>query len=130
MTIDPRAVAEEFYAGIQEAWNAADGAAFGAAFAADASFVNIRGEAHDGAAAIAAGHQAIFASVYRGSAVNYVVDVAMALGEAVVVARGRAVLDVPAGPLAGTHRAVSSVVLRLADGAWAAVAFHNTLVTA
>ncbi len=49
---------------LQDAWNAADGAAFGKPFAPDADFVTIRGELHSGPA-IAAGHQAIFDTIYR-----------------------------------------------------------------
>ena len=48
-----------------------DGAAFGAPFAEDAAFVDIRGEHHRGRQAITQGHQTIFATVYRGSAVRY-----------------------------------------------------------
>ncbi len=51
---------------LQDAWNAADGAAFGKPFAPDADFVTIRGELHSGPA-IAAGHQAIFDTIYRDS---------------------------------------------------------------
>jgi uncharacterized protein (TIGR02246 family) len=54
---------------LERAWNEAEGRAFGEPFTADADFVDIRGE-HHSREAIAAGHQAIFASVYRGSSVH------------------------------------------------------------
>ena len=61
--------------GLESAWNAGDGAAFGEPFTDDAVFVDIRGARHyGGRAAIAAGHQAIFDSIYRGSTVRYVLD--------------------------------------------------------
>jgi uncharacterized protein (TIGR02246 family) len=128
MSTDPQTVAGDFYARIEKAWNAADGAAFAEPFAADASFVDIRGEAHDGAPAIAGGHQAIFESVYRGSTVQYDLDLARAVTESVVLTRARATLTVPGGPLAGTHRSVLTTILQRTDDRWTAVAFHNTLV--
>lgn len=130
MTIDAHAVAQAFYATIEKAWNAGDGPAFGAPFADDTNFVDIRGVRHEGGPAeIGASHQGIFDSIYRGSSIRYVVETARALGD-VVLANGRATLDAPAGPLAGTNKAVSTVVLVPEAGGWRAVAFHNTLVTA
>ena len=128
MATDPRTVASDFYARIEKAWNAADGAAFGEPFAADASFVDIRGQAHDGAPAIAAGHQGIFDTVYRGSTVQYDLDLARSLTESVILTRARATLTVPGGPLAGTHHSLLSTVLQQTTDGWVAVAFHNTLV--
>ena len=128
MTTDSAAAAADFYKRIERAWNAADGEAFGSAFVADASFVDVRGDTHDGAAAIGAGHQGIFDSIYRGSSVRYAVQTARYLDDDLVVARGHSTLDVPTGPMAGSHRAVNTTVLRRAGDTWAAVAFHNTLV--
>ena len=128
MTTDPQTVAGDFYAQLEKAWNAADGAAFGERFAADASFVDIRGEAHDGVPAIAEGHQAIFDTIYRGSTVRYDLDLARAVTDSVVLSRAKATLTVPGGPLAGTHRSMLTTVLRQTDEGWSAVAFHNTLV--
>ena len=93
-------------------------------------FVDVRGDTHDGAAAIGAGHQGIFDSIYRGSTVEYTVQTAQALNDELVLTRGHSTLDVPAGPMAGTHRAVNTTVLRRTGDTWAAVAFHNTLVRA
>ena len=130
MTSDPQAVAGAFYATLQQAWNEADGAAFGAAFDPDASFVDIRGVAHDGAAAIAGGHQAIFNSIYKGSVVRYDLVSAQAVSDDVIVARGHGTLDAPGGPMAGVHHAVNTIVLVRSNGDWRGAAFHNTLVTA
>ncbi len=126
MSTDPQTVAGDFYARIEKAWNAADGAAFGEPFAADASFVDIRGQAHDGAAAIGAGHQGIFDTVYRDSTVQYDVDTARPLTESVVLTRARATLTVPGGPLAGTHHSLVTAVLQQTGDGWSVVAFHNT----
>lgn len=131
MTVDPQTTAHAFYEAIQRAWNDADGPAFGAVFAEDTSFVDIRGVRHvGGPALIGASHQGIFDSIYKGSVIRYEVEAARALGDGVVLANGRATLDAPGGPLAGIHNAVSTVVLVPDADRWRAVAFHNTLVTA
>ena len=64
-----RGALEKIVGQLEAAWNAMDGAAFAAPFADDADFVNIRGEHHRGKPAIAAGHTAIFKSIYAGSSV-------------------------------------------------------------
>jgi uncharacterized protein (TIGR02246 family) len=68
--MDPKETAETIVKRLEEAWNAGDGAAFGAPFASDADFVDIRGVWHRGEE-IAAGHQQIFDTVYAGSTVRY-----------------------------------------------------------
>jgi uncharacterized protein (TIGR02246 family) len=128
VTTDPHAVASDFLAHVEKAWNAADGEAFAEPFASDASFVDIRGQAHDGSAAVAAGHQAIFDTIYRGSTVQYDLDVARSVSDTVVLTRANATLTVPAGPLAGTHHSRLTAVLQQTGDGWVAVAFHNTLV--
>ena len=54
-----RAALENIVRQLEAAWNTMDGSAFAAPFAADADFVNIRGEHFRGRTAIAAGHAAI-----------------------------------------------------------------------
>ena len=99
--------------------------------ASDTSFADIRGVRHvGGPAGIGASQQGIFDSIYKGSAIRYEVESARLLGDGVVLANGRATLDAPSGPLAGIHKAVSTVVLVPGGDGWRAVAFHNELVTA
>ena len=130
MKTDATAVASDFYAAIEEAWNNADGPAFGAAFGDDLWFVDIRGVVHDGSPAqLGTAHQAIFDSIYKGSLIHYEVENTRPLGDDLILARGRALLDTPGGPMAGVHRAVNTVLLARSDGEWRAVMFHNTLVT-
>lgn len=132
--IDPTDVAERFYRAIGAAWNAGDGAAYGAPFAQDSEFVDVRGvKHHGGPEVIGSSHQGIFDTIYKGSSIVYELIRARLVGDGVVVANGRATLDAPAGPLAGRHHAISTVVLvrdAAASAGWSAVAFHNTLVTA
>jgi uncharacterized protein (TIGR02246 family) len=120
--------ARMFVAGLEAAWNAADGAAFGARFTDDAVFVDVRGSRHRGRPAIAAGHQGIFDSIYRGSTVGYEVESIDQLGPDVAVAHANATLDCPTGPMAGRNHARFTVVLVRGSDAWEATTFHNTLV--
>lgn len=114
---------------LEDAWNSANGDAFGAPFAEDADFVTIRGEHYTGRVAIEKGHQAIFDSIYKGSVARFETVVAKQLADEVVYVLGRSVLTAPAGPLAGEHTAHFSLVLSHRDGSdWQIAAFHNTLV--
>ena len=121
-------VATELIGRLEQAWNEADGRAFGEPFSADADFVNIRGEHHRGQEAIAAGHQAIFDSIYKDSSVDYELIQARALSGDVILAHATGVLRVPSGPLTGEHSAVQSLVLVRGGDEWKIAGFHNTLV--
>jgi uncharacterized protein (TIGR02246 family) len=114
---------------LESAWNAADGVAFARPFAEDADFVNIRGEHHRTREAIAKGHQAIFNTVYKGSVVRLQVAAVRTLAPTVLLAHVKSTLKAPAGPLAGEHAALFSLVLVRDQDNWPIVAFHNTLVT-
>ena len=115
---------------IDDAWNAADGEAFGVPFAENADFVNVRGELHTGRRAIAAGHQGIFDTIYAGSTVRYQVLQSRELGDGSILAHVDARLSVPGGPLAGDHQALASMLLIENGDGHAIASFHNTLVTA
>jgi uncharacterized protein (TIGR02246 family) len=121
-------VANELIGHLERAWNEAGGRAFGKPFTADADFVDIRGEYHRGQEAIAAGHQAIFDSIYKGSSANYKLIQARELSDDVILAHATALLKVPSGPLAGEHNAVQSLVLVREGDEWKIAGFHNTLV--
>ena len=112
---------------LEDAWNAGDGAAYGAPFAPDAGFVAIRGDLHEGPA-IAAGHQAIFDTIYRGSTVRYEVVDARALRGDVIVAHVKGDLEAPAGPLAGHSTVMGTMVLADEGDGPRIVAYQNTLV--
>ena len=107
-----------------------DGSAFAAPFAAEADFVNIRGEHFRGQAAIAAGHAAIFRTIYAGSTNHFTVEGARLLRPEVALVRVHSMLDAPRGPLSGRHGARFSSVLTKEPGGWKIAAFHNTLEAA
>ena len=121
-------IARAVLSDLENAWNTADGQAYGRAYADGASFVNIRGEQSVGRAAIAAGHDAIFATVYAGSTNQMELLSSWAVSDDVIIAVSRNTLTSPRGPLQGTHAALSTSVLVRADGHWHIAATHNTLV--
>jgi uncharacterized protein (TIGR02246 family) len=128
-TTDPADVAAPIVKQAEKAWNDADGAAFGALFADEMDFVNVRGEHHRGDGAyIGRAHQGIFDSIYAGSTVSFRLDIARVLAPGVVLAVASSTLDVPQGPLQGIHHARMTMVIAAQDGDWRITAFHNTLV--
>jgi uncharacterized protein (TIGR02246 family) len=120
---------ERLVAELAAAWNAADSAAFAAAFADDADFVNVYGMHARGRTMIAAGHQFIFTTIYKDSKVQYVVDSVRELARGIALVHVSATLDVPAGPMSGTRKATWTGVATLLDDGWKFAAFHNTLVS-
>ncbi len=130
LSTDPTDVASGLVAHLERTWNRADGSAFGAAFADDSDFVDIRGVHHVGRAAIAAGHQAIFDSIYAGSTVDYELERAREIAPGCVVGVVAATLEAPHGPLQGTTHARFTLTITDLGERWAISAFHNTLVAA
>jgi uncharacterized protein (TIGR02246 family) len=125
-----RAALEHIVHQLEAAWNAMDGSAFAAPFAAEADFINVRGEHFRGQAAIAAGHAALFQTIYAGSTNRCTVEGARLLRPEVALVRVQSVLDAPHGPLPGRHRARFSLVLTKEGGGWEIAALHNTLEAA
>jgi uncharacterized protein (TIGR02246 family) len=66
---------------VEDAWNEGSGAKFASPFTAAADFVDIRGDHHRGAEPIAAGHDSIFQSIYRGNRMRYTLAKARRLCE-------------------------------------------------
>lgn len=128
MSQDPKAIAIEQLERLERAWNAADGAAYGASFTTDADFVDIRGDHHSGAVPIGHGHQAIFDTIYVGSTTRYDLDTARLVAPGNIVAVLTATLDAPSGPLRGVNRSRATAVLVQDDGEWRFTSFHNTLL--
>jgi uncharacterized protein (TIGR02246 family) len=113
---------------METAWNAGDAAGFSAPFADDADFVNVMGMHARGRQAITAGHEHIFRTVYAGSANAYALRGVRLLRPGVAVAHVHARLRVPAGPMAGEHEALFSMVLTHEADGWKVQSFHNTFV--
>jgi len=126
-TADPTTIATTILQQLERAWNDADGAAFGAPFADESDFVDIRGGHHRGKAEIAHGHQAIFDSIYAGSTVRLRLDVARPVAGG-ILAVATSTLDAPGGPLQGIHDARFTMVIAEQGDDWRVASFHNTLV--
>ena len=130
LTAEDRAALVSIVGRLEAAWNAMDGPAFAAPFASDADFVTIRGEHFRGRPAIAAGHAAIFRTIYAGSTNQCSIEGARLLRPEVALVHVHSLLDAPRGPLAGRHRARFSLVLTKEAGQWEIAALHNTLEAA
>ena len=126
-TADPTTIATTILQQLERAWNDADGAAFGAPFADESDFVDIRGGHHRGKAEIAHGHQAIFDSIYAGSTVRLRLNVARPVAGG-ILAVATSTLDAPGGPLQGIHDARFTMVIAEQGDDWRVASFHNTLV--
>ncbi|TCO54061.1 uncharacterized protein (TIGR02246 family) [Actinocrispum wychmicini] len=112
---------EETLAEMARAWNAGDGVAWAASFAPDADLVDVVGRVHHGRDVIAAEHQKIFDTIYRGSLLEYWLTDSRPIGDGLVLAHTASTLRVLDGPRAGEWHAVQTKVFR--DGQ--IVAFHN-----
>jgi uncharacterized protein (TIGR02246 family) len=129
MTPDATAIAVARLEQMEQAWNRADGAAFGAAFADETDFVDIRGAHHRGdGAAIGHGHQAIFDAVYTGSTVRYQLDLARVIAPGCILAVSTSTLDAPTGPRRGINHSRMTAIITDQRDRWAVAAFQNTLV--
>ena len=113
---------------LEAAWNDGDGTAFGAVFAEESDFVDIRGGHHRGRAQIGRGHQALFDSIYSGSTVRMRLDIARPLAPGFILAVATSTLDAPHGPLRGVNQSRMTMVIAEQDDGWAITAFHNTLI--
>jgi uncharacterized protein (TIGR02246 family) len=119
MTVD------EVLAELERAWNAADGAAWAECFEEDADYVDALGRVQKGRAVIAAEHQKILDTLYRGSRLRMRELSRRAIGDGVVLVHSATELEVPAGPRAGTWHSVQTQLFR----GGRVLAFHNTLRT-
>jgi uncharacterized protein (TIGR02246 family) len=126
--MNPAQAIADVFAAMTDAWNRADGTAFGELFTDDADFIEIRGGHHVGRTAIELGHRGLWDSIYAGSTVDYRVEAVRPLDSRSAVGVIGAVMHAPTGPLAGTNHARITAVLVEADGSWRIASFHNTLV--
>jgi uncharacterized protein (TIGR02246 family) len=109
---------------LQDGWNAHDGKAFAAPFAADADYVVVNGMYLKGRPAIEQGHAQIFSTFYKESRNAATVKGVRFLRPDVAVAHVEWNLEVrPGGEKA---RAMNSLVLTRDAGKWSIASFHNT----
>src|SRR5438105_5926182 len=101
LTDEPSEIATAIVNRLVHAWNAADGAAFGAEFTADGDFVNIFGVQMRGRSEIEKRHQYLFDALFAGSTCELAVVDARVLAPNVVLAHSTSVIKVPTGPMTG-----------------------------
>ncbi len=111
--------------GLAASWNTADGAGYGTAFTEDAEFVNVYGHHFHGRAVIAAGHQQIFDTVYRGSRIAGTVEGVRTIGPGVALAQVAYHLRIPRDGAEHEARARATLVLTNGGTGWQIAAFHN-----
>ena len=75
------------------------------------------------------GIRASLPRIYKDSVVRLEVAAVRSIATGVLLTHVRSVLNVPAGPLAGEHHALFSMVLVQDPRGWWITAFHNTLAT-
>jgi len=113
---------------MEDAWNAGDGERFAKPFALDGDQVNVIGEVLRGREDIAARHDQIFTTVYRGSRIKLeLIQLTYVTGD-VVLTRVQSALDVPHGPRQGRIATLMTVLFRKTHGRWEIVTLHKTQI--
>lgn len=117
---------EEVFAQLEQAWNDADAERFGEFFTDDADFINVYGEHSRGVVPIVEGHKFIFDTVYKDSKVSYSVAQCEPIAQGWLIGHVHASLEVPTGPMQGSHRSILTVVAVETERGLKVRAFHNT----
>lgn len=109
---------------VQDGWNAHDGKAFAAPFAADADYVVVNGMYIKGREAIEKGHTGIFTTIYKDSRNTGTVKSIRFLRPDVAVVHVEWNLEVRPG--GNKYRAMNTMIMTKDSGKWSIAAFHNT----
>ncbi|WP_233358899.1 SgcJ/EcaC family oxidoreductase [Thermomonospora amylolytica] len=106
------------------AWKAGDGAAYGAEFTENATYITYVGTLYVGAPEIGTAHQALFGSFLKGTQLAYeIVSIRFTAPDtALVVTRG----DTHKGKPGKLHKIQTYTLTRQPDGTWKVAAFQNT----
>lgn len=115
---------------LQDGWNAHDGKAFAAAFAADADYVVVNGTKVKGREEIEKGHAGIFATIYKDSHNVGSVKSIRFLRSDVAIVHVEWNLEHSIGGGRSKARAMNSLVVTKDNGKWSIAAFHNTPIQA
>ncbi|HYN84661.1 MAG TPA: SgcJ/EcaC family oxidoreductase [Pyrinomonadaceae bacterium] len=111
---------------VEDAWNAHDGKAFAAPFAADADYVVVNGMYIKGREEIERGHTQIFTTFYKESTNAATVKGVRFLRPDVAVVHVE--WNMMTRPGAERARAMNTMVFTKDGGKWSISAFHNTPV--
>lgn len=113
---------------VEDAWNAHDGKAFAAPFAADADYVVVNGAHIKGREAIEQGHTQIFSTIYKDSRNAAAVRSVRFIRPDVAVAHVEWNLEFRAGGETRKARAINTMIFTKENGRWSIAAFQNTPV--
>ncbi|HEX8175799.1 MAG TPA: SgcJ/EcaC family oxidoreductase [Pyrinomonadaceae bacterium] len=111
---------------LQDGWNAHDGKAFAAPFAADADYVVVNGMRITGKEAIEQGHTSIFTTIYKESHNVATVKSIRFLHPDIALVHVEWNLEFRVGGETKKARAMNSIVMMKEGAKWSIVAFHNT----
>jgi uncharacterized protein (TIGR02246 family) len=111
---------------VQDGWNAHDGAAFAAPFAADADYVVVNGMKIKGREEIEKGHTQILTTMYKDSRNIATVKSIRFLRPDVAVVHIEWNLEHSAGGEKRNDRAINSWVVTKDKGKWSIASFQNT----
>jgi uncharacterized protein (TIGR02246 family) len=119
----------ELFQQILDGWNQGDGQAFAASFTEDADYIVVNGMYLKGREAIAAGHQQIFETFYRGSQLEGSIKSIRFLSDDVALLHlhGRPRLPGQALPAPEQYSIQTLISIRQAERWWF-TAFQNTLI--
>src|SRR5438132_5792119 len=114
---------------MQDGWNQGDGQAFAASFTEDADYIVVNGTHLKGRQAIAAAHQQLFETRFRGSRLQGFVKHIRFLSDdiALVHLHGRPQIPDQAIPAPEQYSIQTLIGIRRADG-WRFTSFQNTLI--
>jgi uncharacterized protein (TIGR02246 family) len=113
---------------LQDGWNAHDGKAFAAPFAADADYVVVNGMRIKGREEIEKGHTQIFTTIYKESHNVGTVKSVRFLRPDVAVVHVEWNLEFSMGGEKRKNTAINTMVMTKDNGKWSIAAFHNTPV--
>jgi uncharacterized protein (TIGR02246 family) len=113
---------------VQDAWNANDGKAFAATFAADADYVVVNGMKIKGKDPIEKGHTQIFSTIYKGSHNVATIQSVRFLRPDVAVVHVEWNLEFTMGGATQKARAMNTMVMTKDAGKWSIAVFQNTPV--
>ncbi|HEX8633257.1 MAG TPA: SgcJ/EcaC family oxidoreductase [Pyrinomonadaceae bacterium] len=114
--------------GVQDAWNAHDGKAFAAQFAADADYVVVNGMYIKGREEIERGHVQIFTTIYKDSRNVATVKSIRLLRPDVAVAHVEWNLEFKVNDQPMKARGMNTMIMTREGGKWSIAAFQNTPV--
>lgn len=111
---------------VEAGWNAHDGKAFAAPFAADADYVVVNGMYIKGKDAIEQGHIGILTTVYKDSRNAATIKSIRFLRPDVAVVHVEWNLEYKANAETRNNRAMNTMIMTKDSGKWSILAFHNT----